>query len=116
MTFASFNTNTTGLEYDAESWRKASTINQSALGVFGEEISQIEHKRDLSHIVERDEESGVSSNDSSLKGLQHLTDRRCSGSHSGRNSLDLSGAAANVIEDLNDLSRQVAQYRSSSTS
>lgn len=93
-------------------------MNQSGVGAFGEDISAIDHKRDLSHIAERDEESGVSSTDSSLRGLrikQRDDYRRQSDNSEGRPSLDLSGAAADVIEDLNDLSRQVAQYRRSSS-
>eukprot|EP00977_Amphora_coffeiformis_P019409 scaffold7221_cov165-Amphora_coffeaeformis.AAC.2 len=111
FTFASFNTNT---QYDVESWQKASTINRSVMAPFGQDISAIENKKDLSHIVEKDEESGSSSHDlSTLRGLhinQEDDQQRRSG---GRHSLDLSGAAQDVIEDLNDLSRQVAQYRKS---
>lgn len=112
-TFASFNTNT---EYDVEAWQKGSTINRSVMAPFGQDISAIENKKDLSHIVERDEESGSSSNElSGLRGLNINQDdesERQKMSH-GRHSLDLTGAAQDVIEDLNDLSRQVAQYRKS---
>lgn len=113
-TFASFTTNISNVDRELESWQRASTVNQSALP-FGQDISAIESKKDLSHILEKDEESGASSHDlSALRGLSIQEEeehrRRVSGS---RHSLDLSGAAQDVIEDLNDLSRQVALYRKS---
>ena len=114
-TFASFATNISNMEGDLESWQRASTINNHGMVPFGQDISAIESKKDLSHILERDEESGASSHDlSALRGL-HIKDedeqRRSTGG--SRRSLDLSGAAQDVIEDLNDLSRQVAMYRKS---
>ena len=111
FTFASFNTNS---QFDVESWQKASTINRSVMAPFGQDISAIENKKDLSHILEKDEESGSSSHDlSTLRGL-HINqedDRQRRNQSDGRHSVDLSGAAQGVIDDLNDLSRQVAEYR-----
>lgn len=116
-TFASFATNISNMEGDLETWQRASTINNNqGMVPFGQDISAIETKKDLSHIIERDEESGASSQDlSALRGL-HIKDddeqqRRSTGS--SRRSLDLNGAAKDVIEDLNDLSLQVAMYRTS---
>jgi hypothetical protein len=114
FTFASFNTNTPNVEVDIESWQKKSTMNtEGAKAPFGNDISLIEAKKDLSHIVERDEESG-SGHDLSLSDLQRKeSDRRHYLGNASRASLDLNGNAKDVIDDLNDLSLQVAQYRTS---
>ena len=109
-TYASFNTNVSNMDNCVENWQKASTMNQST--AFGNDISGIEEKRDLSHIVERDEESGASSQDlSTLNGLNIATGETPQGFSIGRQSLNLSGTAKDVIDDLNDLSQQVAKYK-----
>jgi hypothetical protein len=115
-TFASFNTNSSHVESDVESWQKSSTINQSVAVPFGQDISVIEKKKDLSHIVEKDDESGSSSQDiSAIRGVSVRNHVARYQGNIDRNSLDFNGAAQDVIEDLNDLSRQVAHYRKSAS-
>jgi hypothetical protein len=55
-TFGSYFTSNTGIEMDVAAWQSGSVVNQHQIP-FGQDISAIEHKKDLSLIQEDEEES-----------------------------------------------------------
>lgn len=127
----SFYTQSSNVDVDVDAWQKGSTVGNSTLPPFGHDISSIEvSKRDLSLIEEGENEemtphSSVSGSTSGRGRLlkksclphpvrlshqalveMERNDRRISGSR-----LNLNGSAARVIDDLNDLSAQIDDYR-----
>jgi hypothetical protein len=116
-TFASFNTNMTNIDNHVQNWQRDSTIEQGSNTAFGNDVSAINEKRDLSHIDEREEESAESFDAFNLHGdrqYQSRNNRQSSLRNSGRPS-GVSGGAKEVMQDLDDLSQQVAMYRTSSS-
>lgn len=107
-------------EVDVEAWQRGSTVSGNTTLPFGHDISAIENKRDLSLIEEGDEEatppirydkdsrsSRASSSRLSQSALQQMerAERR------ERQRINLNGSARAVIDDLNDLSAQIDDYR-----
>jgi len=141
-TFGSFAAATTGTEMDLEAWKNGSKVQKDSMP-FGHDISAIEAKKDLSLIEEGSEGGeDVTPDRHNLSRVARVaretaehslltletTDRkiRCQSSRlsqgsrhssSSKNSknkfIDLEGDAAEVINDLNDLSYQIDRYRSS---
>ena len=110
---SSFVSSSSQVEIDVEAWQRGSTVSSNASLPFGHDISAITTKRDLSLIEEGDEDRSTSrqSEGSRSRLSAQAIDELERQERRKRSRLNLNGSARAVIDDLNDLSAQIDDYR-----